>query len=118
MAWLAAEKTPLPCHRGEGGTIWLGGRGGVGVPAHIYIIYIIYIYIYTSFTQLGGFHSHGDTPASWLIESLPKKKHDLGVPYLQYQWPCQMPKSEVLTTNSKPVAEAYVREYPHKIYMV
>ena len=40
LGWLL-RKPPLPCHRGEGGTIWLGGRGGVGVPAHIYI------YIYT-----------------------------------------------------------------------
>ena len=50
MAWLAAEKTPLPCHRGEGGTIWLGGRGGVGVPAHIYVhtLIIKFTYIYIS----------------------------------------------------------------------
>ena len=34
-AWLL-RKPPLPCHRG-GGTIWLGGGRGVGVPAHIYI---------------------------------------------------------------------------------
>ena len=37
---LAAEKTPLPCHRGRGNHL---AGGGVGVPAHIYI----YIYIYT-----------------------------------------------------------------------
>ena len=33
---LAAEKTPPPLPQG-GGTIWLGG-GGMGVPAHIYIL--------------------------------------------------------------------------------
>ena len=35
-AWLL-RKPPLPCHR-RGGTIWLGEGGGVGVPAHIYIV--------------------------------------------------------------------------------
>ena len=34
---LAAEKTPPPLPQG-GGTIWLGGGGGVGVPAHIYTL--------------------------------------------------------------------------------
>ena len=41
---LAAEKTPLPCHRG-GGTIWLWGGRGVGVPAHIYTSIYLYILI-------------------------------------------------------------------------
>ena len=38
-AWLL-RKPPLPCHRGEGGTIWLGGEGGVGVPAHIWLMMV------------------------------------------------------------------------------
>ena len=39
IIYIAAEKTPPPLPQG-GGTIW---RGGVGVPAHIYLyIYIFY----------------------------------------------------------------------------
>ena len=34
---LAAEKTPPPCHRGGGGTIWLGGEGCGGPCSYIYI---------------------------------------------------------------------------------
>ena len=38
---LGCWENPPPLPQG-GGTIWLGGGRGVGVPAHIYILYIIY----------------------------------------------------------------------------
>ena len=51
-AWLL-RKPPLPCHRG-GGEPSGWGRGGVGVPAHIYI-YMYYV-IYYLRARHGLFH--------------------------------------------------------------
>ena len=56
---LAAEKTPLPCHRGGEPSGWVGGC--VGVPAHIYIYLYIqnYLYIYIIYLR-GGTRKVGE----------------------------------------------------------
>ena len=55
---LAAEKTPLPCHRGRGNHL---AGGGVGVPAHIYI----YLYIHARLSKIDCINTN-----SWEITGI------------------------------------------------